>query len=118
MAWRSSPCRRARDCRPGSIAPSQAPTASVRPADPAASPEDDLPLGGDARMAVTVPEILVEADACPVKDEVYPVAGGYELNVRNVATSFKIGEASGRESVCQYVEIWGVDGSLKKKQKQ
>src|SRR3546814_15167398 len=41
MAWRSSPCRRARDCRPGSIAPSQAPTASVRPADPAASPADD-----------------------------------------------------------------------------
>src|SRR3546814_2038510 len=88
MGGRSSPCRRARDCRPGSIAPSQAPTASVRPADPAASPADDLPLGGDARMAVTVPEILVDADACPVKDEVYRVAGRYELNVRIVANSF------------------------------
>src|SRR3546814_8741822 len=88
MAGGASPCRRARDCRPGSIAPSQAPTASVRPADPAASPADDLPLGGDARMAVTVPEILVDADACPVKDEVYRVAGRYELNVRIVANSF------------------------------
>src|SRR3546814_5695293 len=80
MAWRSSPCRRARYCRPGSIAPSQAPTASVRPADPAASPADHLPLGGDARMAVTVPAILVDADAFPVKDEVFRVAGRYELN--------------------------------------
>src|SRR3546814_11035238 len=39
-------------------------------------------------MAVTVPEILVDADACPVKDEVYRVAGRYELNVRIVANSF------------------------------
>src|SRR3546814_12203311 len=39
-------------------------------------------------MAVTVPEILVDADTCPVKDEVYRVAGRYELNVRIVANSF------------------------------
>src|SRR3546814_18225129 len=106
MAGGASPCRRARDCRPGSIAPSQAPTASVRPADPAASPADDLPLGGDARMAVTVPEILVDADACPVKDEVYRVAGRYELNVRIVANSRSEERRVGKECVSPCSSRW------------
>lgn len=34
------------------------------------------------------PEILVDADACPVKDEVYRVAGRYQLPVRIVSNSF------------------------------
>ncbi len=34
------------------------------------------------------PEILVDADACPVKDEVYRVAGRYQLPVFIVSNSF------------------------------
>lgn len=34
------------------------------------------------------PEIFVDADACPVKDEIYRVAGRYALHVHVVANAF------------------------------
>ena len=41
----------------------------------------------------TFPKIYVDADACPVKAEIYRVAGRYRLKVYIVANSFKIGRA-------------------------
>jgi hypothetical protein len=38
----------------------------------------------------TFPEIYVDADACPVKAEVYRVAGRYRLKVYVVANSFMV----------------------------
>ena len=36
----------------------------------------------------TTPRILVDADACPVKDEIYRVAGRHEVPVTSSATAF------------------------------
>ncbi len=45
----------------------------------------DQPTSGDAGRPLT---ILVDADACPVKDEVYRVASRYQVNVEIVANSY------------------------------
>ena len=47
-----------------------------------------LPAAGpDGILGVSLIEIFVDADACPVKDEVYQVAGRYGLHVVLVANS-------------------------------
>jgi uncharacterized protein YaiI (UPF0178 family) len=40
-----------------------------------------LPCADADQLEAPVPEIYVDADGCPVKDEVYRVAGRYGLNV-------------------------------------
>lgn len=56
------------------------------PTGPAATAEDDAQTGAPA--PASAPAILVDADACPVKDEIYKVAERHKVRVTLVANDF------------------------------
>ena len=50
-------------------------------------PPSDTPSASDTPPAENAPTILVDADACPVKEEIYRVAERYRAQVRVVSNS-------------------------------